>query len=204
MLRGHCPLLTIKSTLAIAALLLPSIEGAAAPLAANRPLRLTPEVHVAQADSASPQRSGIEFLQAYLAQDEQALTRLITDDCIFLFAVSASDTYIGVTPDVVTATWDHSTGGLLKRGQITDAWLFPTGDPNTLFLSYRERAENSVDGTPSGPREHLAILELRDTKVVRFRELTGRLPQGLEGAIRPFQLGDRQAHSRQPSTAPDS
>jgi hypothetical protein len=75
----------------------------------------------------------------------------------------------------------------------TDAWLFPTADPNTLFVSYTYSVENSLDRTSTSQGQHLAIVEFRDSQVVRFRELTGRLPPGLQVAIARITLDDQES-----------
>lgn len=60
-------------------------------------------------------------------------------------------------------------GGNRTDGQgISDLWLFPTGDLQTVFARY------TVDANDRGqsPNQHLAVLTVRDNQIVAVRELT--------------------------------
>jgi hypothetical protein len=166
---------------------------AAAPASVSQRLPVMSEVHLAQPIDPKVQRFAMDFLRAYLVHDGEELLQLTADVCIFLFPIGASDTYVGVTPDLVRTAWDTSTGGLGNHGQGTDAWLFPTADPNSLFVSYTYSAEDSLDRTSTSQPSHLAVLEFRDSQVVRFRELTGRLPPALQVAIARIAHDDRES-----------
>ena len=61
---------------------------------------------------------------------------------------------------------------LLGGKQISDLWLFPTADANTVFARYNLTSNGDVT-------EHLTVLTLRDNKVVESRELTSRAAEPL-------------------------
>jgi hypothetical protein len=186
----------MKIMLFAAALLASSIGFAAAPVSVNQRQLVMPEVHLARAINPAIQHSAIAFLQAYSLHDGEELLQVIADDCIFLFPIGASDTYVGVTLDLVREAWDISRDGVENHGHMTGAWLFPTADPNTLFVSYTYNVEDSLDGTSTSQSQHLAELEFRDSQVVRFRELTGRLFPALQVAIARITLKDKIAPTK--------
>lgn len=57
------------------------------------------------------------------------------------------------------------------ESRIRKLWVFPTAEPNTVFVHYRTTAD--VDAHEPGPTvEHLVMLELDGTRIANLRDLT--------------------------------
>ncbi len=61
-----------------------------------------------------------------------------------------------------------AAGNRTDGQQISDLWLFPTGDPHTVFARYTVGANDRVHS----PNQHLTILTVKDEQIVAVRELT--------------------------------
>lgn len=62
------------------------------------------------------------------------------------------------------AIYDSAPG----TAAISDLWLFPTSDPNTVFAEYELRTSQQI----AAPTEHLVVLTLQGNRVLSRRELT--------------------------------
>jgi hypothetical protein len=49
---------------------------------------------------------------------------------------------------------------------VSDLWMFPTGDPNILFVSYNVATEPAVSA------HHLVLIEMRGNRILRLRDFT--------------------------------
>ena len=57
--------------------------------------------------------------------------------------------------------------------QISNLWLFPTADDNTVFARYNLNSDEEVaSGAVSSATEHLTVLTVRGNRIVESRELT--------------------------------
>ena len=80
--------------------------------------------------------------------------------------------------DTARALYDSSSAAthrLVGGQQISNLWLFPTADTNTVFARYELTSnEAGTSGAGESATEHLAVLTLRDSRLVESRELTSR------------------------------
>ena len=53
--------------------------------------------------------------------------------------------------------------------KISDLWLFPTADADTVFAQYRLSSET---GNATASTQHLSLLKLSGEQIIEFRELT--------------------------------
>jgi hypothetical protein len=58
-------------------------------------------------------------------------------------------------------------GSTPNASRISDLWLFPTADTNTVFAEYTLRSKGDA------PTKHLVVLTLQGDRILRIRELTG-------------------------------
>ena len=58
-------------------------------------------------------------------------------------------------------------GSTADASRISDLWLFPTDNSNTVFAQYRLTANER-----GGATEHLVVLTLQGDQIVRIRDLT--------------------------------
>jgi hypothetical protein len=57
------------------------------------------------------------------------------------------------------------------ESRISKLWVFPTAEPNTVFVHYRTTKD--VDAHEPGPSaEHLVMLELDGTRIAKLQDLT--------------------------------
>jgi hypothetical protein len=67
------------------------------------------------------------------------------------------------------------------ESRITRLWVFPTGDPNTVFVHYRTTVD--ADAHEPGPsEEHLVMLEMSGERIARLHDLT-RAPASVVAAV---------------------
>ena len=63
--------------------------------------------------------------------------------------------------------------GLLGGKQISNLWLFPTADANTVFARYNLTSnKEAASGVGGSTTEHLAVLTVNENRIVQSRELT--------------------------------
>lgn len=62
------------------------------------------------------------------------------------------------------ALYDSAPGA----ATISNLWLFPTSDPNTVFADYELRTSQQI----AAPTEHLVVLTLQGDRILSKRELT--------------------------------
>jgi len=83
--------------------------------------------------------------------------------------------------DTARALYDSSSAATLRLvggQQISSLWLFPTADANTVFARYKLTSnEERASGAGGSATEHLAVLTLRDSRIVDSRELTSPSPE---------------------------
>lgn len=79
---------------------------------------------------------------------------------------------------------DRAIRALVKiegESRITRLWVFPTGDPNAVFVHYRTTAD--ADAHEPGPStEHLVLLEMSGEQVAKLHDLT-RAPASVVASV---------------------
>ena len=71
--------------------------------------------------------------------------------------------------DSRSAVANRTSGGK----QISNLWLFPTADANTVFARYNLISdEEATSGAGASATEHLTVLTVRGNRIVESRELT--------------------------------
>lgn len=99
--------------------------------------------------------------------------------------VLASDVAVRV-PDTAAAARaahviDRARQALLDSdAQISELWIFPTGEPNTVFVHYRRAGTSPVSaaGMPV-TTEHLALIEMRGERIARVHDFSAKSPEAL-------------------------
>jgi hypothetical protein len=79
---------------------------------------------------------------------------------------------------------DRAIRALVKmegESRITRLWVFPTGDPNAVFVHYRTTAD--ADAHEPGPTtEHLVLLEMSGERIANLHDLT-RAPASVVASL---------------------
>ena len=125
----------------------------------------------------------LRFAAACLARDQSGIARAVTDDVAVEYALPDS----GMTLTVETAALDSLCSATALAGpvdQISDLYIFPTNDPNTMFVQYYTASR--LD-SPARARstEHLTVVTLRGERISRIRDFTtapGEVASIVEGS----------------------
>jgi hypothetical protein len=79
---------------------------------------------------------------------------------------------------------DRAIRALVKmegESRITRLWVFPTGDPNAVFVHYRTTRD--ADAHEPGPStEHLVLLEMNGERIANLHDLT-RAPASVVASV---------------------
>lgn len=83
-----------------------------------------------------------------------------------------------------------ATARLIGNQQISNLWLFPTAEANTVFARYNlTPPDKETSDAGQATREHLTVLTIRDSRIVESNELTSA----------PAELVSRHSPSLDPS-----
>jgi hypothetical protein len=118
-----------------------------------------------------------EYAAACSTGDE-ALAHIVTGDAIVEYALGEPGTYLAVEAAALCARSDNA-GQTRSAAHISNLWIYPTPDSNTVFVNY---TIDSNVRSPSDPpdsehrallempdSEHLALLEMRGNQIVKLR-----------------------------------
>jgi hypothetical protein len=89
-------------------------------------------------------------------------------------AISQSKTHSDLITRSSNAVHDYVLAHADAGARLSNLWVFPTADTNTVFVRY------SLDGSSA---EHLLVVEMDGTRIAQLRDLTtGVNPVGLVDA----------------------
>jgi len=125
-----------------------------------------------------------DYVAACSSGDIEALARIVTSDAVVEYALEEPGTYLVVEAAALSANPSGNAKQAGAGAYISNLWIFPTSDSNTVFIHYT---------TGSGVRspaelpdsEHLALLEMRGDRIFKMRKLganAGNLSR-LEAAV---------------------
>jgi hypothetical protein len=115
--------------------------------------------------------------------DLRGVEAALTTDGVMAYALEEVGTYLAVDAEALSALCADHAEGLDSNANLTDFWIFPTAEANTVFIQYRasEGAESS-----NSTRDHLVVVEMRGDRISKLRDLTAVAP---EGAVLSASLG---------------
>jgi hypothetical protein len=119
-----------------------------------------------------------DYLAACSSGDDEAIARNVTSDAVVEYALEEPGTYLTVEAAELSA---KRTGGAEQIGpavRISALWIFPTNEPNTVFIRYTTSSGVRSPGELPDS-EHLAVLEMRGDRIVKLRNFSadaGTLP----------------------------
>jgi hypothetical protein len=86
-------------------------------------------------------------------------------------AISQSQTHSDLITRSSNAVQDYVLAHSNSGAHLSNLWVFPTADANTVFVRY------TLDGTST---EHLLMVEMDGTRIAQLRDLTTEVdPAGL-------------------------
>lgn len=111
-----------------------------------------------------------DYVAACSTGDGEAYARIVTSDALIEYALEQPGAYLEVEAAVMSA---NRLGNAKQTGtekHVSNLWIFPTSDSNTVFVHYRTRSD--VPSPAQEPdSEHLALLEMRGDRIFKMRNL---------------------------------
>jgi len=109
-----------------------------------------------------------DYIAACSSGGDEAIARVVTSDAMVEYALDEPGTYLAVEAAALSANRSSNANQTRPGARISNLWIFPTPDSNTVFVHYT----TSVDGALPAElpdSEHLALLEMRGDRIVKIR-----------------------------------
>jgi hypothetical protein len=128
---------------------------------AAEPVRVpaTPEAAASADLIARADRALRDYVAASSAGDEEAIARIVTSDAMVEYALQEPGTYLAVEAAALSAHRSGHAKQTRPGAHISNLWIFPTPDSNTVFVHYTIGSDVRSSAQPDS--EHLALLEMR-------------------------------------------
>ena len=101
-----------------------------------------------------------DYVAACSVGDDEVIARTVTSDAVVEYVLEEPGTYLGVEAAALSANCSGNAKQAGAGASISNLWIFPTSDSNTVFVKYT---------TSRGDPEHLALLEMRGDQVFKIR-----------------------------------
>jgi ketosteroid isomerase-like protein len=112
-----------------------------------------------------------DYVLACLLNDGRAIGRAVTNDAVFEFALDDPGSYLSIDATSLRAHCADEEPAAASEVRISNVWVFPTGDANSVFVRYTiSAAATSQSGTAGS--EHLALVEMRGDRIAKLRDFT--------------------------------
>jgi hypothetical protein len=111
-----------------------------------------------------------DYVAACSSGDNEAFARIVTSDAVVEYALEEPGAYLAVEAAALSAQRSGNSAPTGTGALISNLWIFPTSDSNTVFVHYTTRsAVRSPATLPDS--EHLALLEMRGERILKMRNL---------------------------------
>jgi hypothetical protein len=100
----------------------------------------------------------------------------LTSDGVVTYGLEAAGTYVAVDAGGLSALCADHTEGLDANANLTDFWVFPTADANTVFIQYRASQDAALHASF---KSHLVVVEMRGDRISLLHDLTAMAPPGI-------------------------
>jgi hypothetical protein len=112
-----------------------------------------------------------DYVLACYLSDGPAIGRAVTSDAVFEFALDEPGMYLSVDATSLRAHCAAAEPAEVSQVRISNVWVFPTGDANSVFVRYTiSSAATSPPGTAGS--EHLALVDMRGDRIAKLRDFT--------------------------------
>jgi hypothetical protein len=113
------------------------------------------------------------YVVACSSQDGRDLSVAMTDDATVEYASQTPGAYLTVDGSSLFAEADSAMAHRGGTRHISNVWIFPTNEPNTVFVQYEaDRNPASLDGVRR--QSQLVMLEMRGDRIARMRSFGPR------------------------------
>ena len=104
-----------------------------------------------------------DYVAACSTGDDETIARIVTSDAAVEYVLEEPGTYLGVEAAALSADCSSNAKQAGAGASISNLWIFPTSDSNTVFVKYT---------TSRGDPEHLALLEMRGDQILKMRNFS--------------------------------
>jgi hypothetical protein len=128
----------------------------------------TPQAAASANLIARADRALRDYVAACSTGDDEAVAHIVTSDAMVEYALEEPGTYLAVEATALRANRSGNTEQTRSGAHISNLWIFPTPDPNTVFVHYTIGSDvRSPAELPES--EHLALLEMRGNRIRKIR-----------------------------------
>jgi hypothetical protein len=129
----------------------------------------------AHRESLQGARRAVNSLYAACRQHDPAgVEAALTSDGVVSYALEEAGTYLAVDGEALSALCADHAEGLDSSANLTDFWIFPTAEANTVFIQYRA---SPGSGFSNFARDHLLVVEMRGERISKLHDLTAAAPE---------------------------
>jgi len=108
-----------------------------------------------------------DYVAACSTGDDEVIARIVTSDAMVEYALEEPGTYLAVEAAALSAKHSGNAKQTRPGAHISNLWIFPTPDSNTVFVHYTIGSDVRSSAEPDS--EHLALLEMRGDRIVKIR-----------------------------------
>jgi len=108
-----------------------------------------------------------DYVAARSTGDDAAISRILTSDAMVEYALEEPGTYLAVEVAALSANRSGNAKQTRSGAHISNLWIFPTPDSNTVCVHYTTGSDVRSSAEPDS--EQLALLEMRGDRIVKIR-----------------------------------
>ena len=125
---------------------------------------------------ARAERALIAYVSSCSTRDHVGVEHSLTSDAVFEYALDDSSSYLAAHADSLIGDCWSAVPALASGERIQTLWIFPTAEPNTVFVHYSTSAPGG-----KGTSEHLAFVEMRGARIAKLHDVTSAPPAMVAG-----------------------
>lgn len=113
-----------------------------------------------------------DYVAACSTGDDEAIARSLTSDAVIEYPLEEPGMYVAVEAAALTANCFGNGEQAASRAQISNLWIFPTNESNSVFVQYTLSSGVRSPAQLARTSEHLALLEMRGDQIVKMRDFS--------------------------------
>jgi cytochrome c len=127
---------------------------------------------------SSAERAIDHFVAACAARDVRGLSDVTTGEVRVEYALDDPGTYLSMDASSLIAACAANTPAARPGSRVSNFWIFPTNDPNTVFVQY----DAPVEANDAAPHRQLALVEMQGERISRMLNFAA-VPRSFVAAI---------------------
>jgi hypothetical protein len=131
----------------------------------------TPQARISADVISRADRAIRDYILACSLNDGPTIGEAVINDAVFEFALDEPGSFLTVDATSLRAHCAVDEQGKGTAVRISNVWIFPTGDSNSVFVHYTTSAGTDQRAV-AAESEHLALLEMRGNRIAKLRDFT--------------------------------